>query len=304
MRGPVLDRGAKRFLDALNAAGGRNCPTVAQLRAAAADLAQCAAPAPEAERRDDNLGPLRLRLYDPPGRAGEVLPGLVYLHGGGLVAGDLDTHDALAATLAAGAGARVIAVDYRRAPEHKFPAARDDAFAVVAAAVGDPARFGLDPRRVGVGGDSAGGQLAALAARAFASRLALQFLICPVMDALARLPSRFALAQGHLLEEATMQVYWDAYRVEGLEAFSAPVAPLAYPDFSGLPPARVHVADFDPLHDEGVAYAHALSEAGTPCKLTRHRGLIHHFYSLGAVVPRARTGLAEVVADLAEAFAI
>jgi acetyl esterase/lipase len=172
----------------------------------------------------------------------------------------------------------------------------------VAAAVGDPDRFRLDPARIGVGGDSAGGTLAALAARAFASKLKLQFLICPVMDPLARLPSRFALGEGHLLEEATMQVYWDAYRVEGLEAFSQAVAPLAYTDFAGLPPACVHVADGDPLHDEGVAYADALIEAGTPCKLTRHQGLIHHFYSLGAVAPRARAGLAEVVASLADAL--
>ena len=235
----------------LNGAARPGPPSVADLRAAAVELAQCAAPAPPVERREDALGALRLRIYDPPGRAAENLPGLVYLHGGGLVAGDLDTYDALAASLAAGAGCRLIAVDYRRAPEHKFPAARDDAFAAVAAALDDPARFRLDPARIGVCGDSAGGQLAALAARRFASRLALQFLICPVMDALARAPSRFALAEGHLIDEATMRVYWDAYRVEGLEAFSPEVAPLAYTDFSGLPPARVHVAEGDPLHDEG-----------------------------------------------------
>ncbi len=303
MTAPVLDRGARRFLDALNAAGGGQAPTVARLRAAAVELGRCATPAPAAERRDDALGSIRLRIYDAPGRAREVLPGLIYFHGGGLVAGDLDTHDALTATLAAGAGCRVIAVDYRRAPEHRFPAARDDAFAVVAAVVAGPERYRLDPARIGVGGDSAGGTLAALAARAFGAKLALQFLICPVMDALARLPSRFTLAQGHLLDEATMRVYWEAYRVAGLEAFSAAVAPLAFTDFAGLAPARVHVADGDPLHDEGVAYALALTQAGTACKLTRHRGLIHHFYSLGAVVPRAQAGLAEVVADLAEAFA-
>jgi acetyl esterase len=124
-----------------------------------------------------------------------------------------------------------------------------------------------------------------------------------VMDALARAPSRFALAEGHLLDEATMRVYWDAYRVEGLEPFSPEVAPLAYEDFSSLPAARVHVAEGDPLHDEGLAYAQALTSAGTPCRLTRHAGLIHHFHSLGAVVPAARAGLAAVVADLADAFA-
>ena len=287
----------------LNGAARPGAPSVAKLRAAAVELARCAAPAPPVERRDDALGALRLRVYDPPGRAAHVLPGLVYLHGGGLVAGDLDTHDALAAALAAGASCRIIAVDYRRAPEHKFPAALDDAFAVVAAALDDPARFRLDPARIGVGGDSAGGQLAALAARKFGARLALQFLICPVMDALARQPSRFALAEGHLLDEATMRVYWDAFRVEALEAFSPEVAPLAYEDFAGLPAARIHVAEGDPLHDEGMAYAQALTSAGTPCRLTRHAGLIHHFYSLGAVVPAAQAGLAAVVADLADAFA-
>lgn len=297
-----LDRGAKRFLDALNRAGTGGVPSLARLRAAATELSRCATPAPPVERRDEKLGTVPLRIYDPPGRAHHMLPGLVYLHGGGLVAGDLDTHDALAATLAAGAGCRVIAVDYRRAPEHRYPAARDDCFAAVAAAVGNPAQFRLDPARIGVGGDSAGGQLAALAARAFAAKLALQFLLCPVMDPLARLPSRFARAQGHLLDEATMQFYWDAYRVDGLEAFSVDVAPLAQVDFSGLPPARIHVADADPLHDEGVAYAQALESAGTPCKLTVHAGMIHHFYGLGVVMPRAQVGLAEIVADLAAAL--
>ncbi len=287
----------------LNGAARAGVPSVDDLRTAAVDLARCAAPPPPVERRDERLRDLRLRVYDAPGRATHVLPGLVYLHGGGLVAGDLDTHDALSASLAAGAGCRVIAVDYRRAPEHKFPAARDDAFAAVAAALDDPDRFRLDPARIGVGGDSAGGQLAALAARRFGARLALQFLICPVMDALARAPSRFALAEGHLIDEATMRVYWDAYRVEGLEPHSPEVAPLAHDDFSGLPPARVHVAEGDPLQDEGAAYAQALTLAGTPCRLMRHAGMIHHFASLGGVVPAARAALDAVAADLADAFA-
>ena len=298
-----LDRGAKRFLDALNGAARASAPDVASLRAAAVELARCAAPAPAVERRDETLGALRLRLYDPPGLAEQTLPGLIYLHGGGLVAGDLDTHDSLAASLCAGASCRVIAVDYRRAPEHKYPAALDDTFAAVAAALDDPARFRLDPARIGVGGDSAGGQLAALAARRFGPRLALQFLICPVMDALARLPSRLALAEGHLLDEATMRVYWEAFRVEGLTPFSPEVAPLAHEDFAGLPAARVHVAEDDPVRDEGVAYAQALTLAGTPCRVMNHAGMIHHFYFLGAVVPAARAALAAMVADLADAFA-
>jgi acetyl esterase len=300
----VLDRAARRFLDALNRVAGADAPTVESLRAAAAALAPLASPAPPAERVDDALGPVRLRLYSPPGRARDVLPGLVYFHGGGLVAGDLNTHDALAATLAAGAGCRIVAVDYARAPEAKFPAAYDDAVAVTLAAAVDPARFGL--AKIGVAGDSAGGQLAALAARAARDAgvaLWLQLLLCPVMDPLARAPSRFALAEGYLLGEATMRAYWDAYRVEGLQPDDPRVSPLAGADFSGLAPALVHIADGDPLCDEGADYAQRLSAAGVPCRLTRHAGLIHHFYGLGAVIPAAREALSAIVAELRDAAA-
>ena len=302
---PVLDRAARRFLDALNRQGQAGERTVADLRAAAVDLARLADRPPPADRRDEALDVgarrLRLRVYAPPDRGGDFLPGLVYFHGGGLVAGDLDTHDALTAALAAGAGCRIIAVDYARAPEARFPAAFDDAFAATRAVVADAARWRLDPARIGVGGDSAGGQLAALVARASVG-LALQFLLCPVMDSLARAPSRHALAQGYLLDEATMRGYWDAYRIDGLSPDDARVSPLAAGDFAGLPPTRVHVADGDPLCDEGVAYAGALQRAGVACRLTRHTGLIHHFYGLGGVIPAARPALARIVADLASAF--
>jgi acetyl esterase len=306
---PVLDRAARRFLDALNAAATAKTggPTVAELRAAGSELAKLASPAPAAERRNDALElcgrRVGLRIYSPPGQADAELPGLVYFHGGGLVAGDLDTHDALVATLAAGATCRIVAVDYALAPEAKFPAARNDAIAATRAALSDPRRFRLDPARLGVGGDSAGGQLAALAAREFGSALALQFLLCPVMDCLARAPSRFQLSKGYLIDEATMRAYWEAYRVEGLDARDPRVAPLAAADFSGLAPARIHVAEGDPLCDEGAEYAQRLIEAGVPCRLTRHAGLIHHFYGLGVVIPAARAALAAIVADLEAAFA-
>ena len=308
---PVLDRAAKRFLDALNAAAKASASplTVARLRAAAAELAQFADAPPPVERADETLAldgrELRLRIYSPPGRGGETLPGLIYFHGGGLVAGDLDTHDALTATLAAGAACRIVAVDYRRAPEARFPAAFDDAVATTLAAMRSPGRFRLGAGRVGVGGDSAGGQLAALAARAACeagAAPALQFLLCPVMDALARWPSRMALARGHLIDEATMRAYWDAYRVEGLDPEDPRVAPLCARDFCGLPPALIHVAEGDPLRDEGEAYAGELERAGVRVRLTRHAGLIHNFYGLGAVIPAGRTALAAAVAELAEAF--
>jgi acetyl esterase len=306
---PVLDRAARRFLDALNAAarGRSGEPTIADLRTATAELAKFAPSPPDVERRDDSIesGPrrLRLRVYSPPGRADEELPGLLYFHGGGLVSGDLDTHDALTATLAAGAACRVIAVEYALAPEARFPAAREDAIAATVAATRDPQRWRLDPKRIAIGGDSAGAQLAALAARDAGALLALQFLLCPVMDLLARAPSRFALNEGYLLNEATMRAYWSAYRIDGLDPWDARVAPLAASDFRGLPPALVHVAEGDPLCDEGAAYARALEAAGVSVKLTRHEGLIHHFYGLGAVIPAARAAFAKAVAELGAAFA-
>ena len=122
------------------------------------------------------------------------------------------------------------------------------------------------------------------------------------MDPLARMPSRRALAEGFLIEEATMRVYWDAYRLDGLSSDDRRVGPLAACDFAGLPPALVHVADGDPMGDEGAAYAERLARAGVACRLTRHAGLIHHFYGLGAVIPAARAALAEVVAQLKEAW--
>ena len=195
----------------------------------------------------------------------------------------------------------------RPRPESKFPAAREDALAATFAAIRDPARFRLDPERIGVGGDSAGGQLAALVARAAREAgvgLALQLLLCPVMDSLARSPSRSTLAEGYLIDEQTMRTYWNAYRVDGLDPDDPRVAPLAAKDYSGLAPAFVHVASGDPLCDEGVEYAQRLEQAGVPCRLTRHDGLIHHFYSLGAVIPAARAGLAAIVEDLREAYAV
>ena len=308
---PTLDRAARRFLDALNGAALHRTgePTIADLRKAAVEIAKFAEAPREVDRRDDALETgsrqMRLRVYSPSGRGDDELPGLVYFHGGGLVAGNLETHDALTAAIAAGAGCRVIAVDYALAPEARFPAARDDAVAATLRIARDPQRWRLDPTRIALGGDSAGGQLAALAARAARDggvSLALQFLLCPVMDPLPRTPSRFALAEGYLINEATMQAYWSAYRVDGLEADDPRVAPLAADDFRGLPAALVHVAEGDPLRDEGVAYARALEDAGVPVKLTRHEGLIHHFYGLGAVIPRARVALAGAITQLAAAF--
>jgi acetyl esterase len=280
-----------------------------ELRGAGAALAEFAAPAPPVERRADALAnggtAIPLRIYSPKGLVEAELPGLIFFHGGGLVSGDLDTSDSLCAALSHLGRCRVVAVDYRLAPESRFPAAHDDAIAAVMAVAAAPSRWAIDPTRLGVGGDSAGGNLATSAARragAAGVGLALQLLLCPVLDPLALTPSRRDLASGHLIEEATMRRYWDLYRTDGLAPDDPRVAPLRVADFAGAPPALIHTAEYDPLRDEGALYARALDSAGVPVRHRSHSGMIHHFYGLGAVIPAAQTALAAIGAELRAAF--
>ena len=249
---------------------------------------------------------IRLRSYSPEGLGDAELPGLVYFHGGGWMSGGLDSHDALYATLAHHGACRVVAVEYRLAPEWRYPAAHDDALFAVLAVAADPARWAIDPRRLGVGGDSAGANLAATAAaraRASGVALTLQLLLCPVIDPLGRTSSRAEWASGHLLEEATMARYWELYRVDGLTPDDPRVAPLRAEDFSGLPNTLIHTAEYDPLRDEGEIYARALRRAGRAVRHTMHTGLIHHFYGLGAVVPAGQAALLNLCAELRDTFA-
>ncbi len=227
----------------------------------------------------------------------------MYFHGGGWVSGSLATHDALCATLADAAKCRIVAIDYRLAPEARFPAAHEDALAALDAVASDPARWAIDPARLGVGGDSAGGNLAAYAARRARAPLALLFLLCPVLDALARTPSRHALASSYLIEEATLERYWDYYRAEGLSPDDVRIAPRRESDFSCLPPTRIHGAEYDPLRDEGESFAQSIAQAGVPVRHILHAGLIHHFYGLGGVIPAAQAALDAIGEDLREALA-
>jgi len=304
-----LDRRARRFLDLLAASArdSAGAPDLSDLREASVGLAAFAGPTPKVERRDEILADcapsLALRHYCPPGRSEAELPALVYFHGGGWISGGLETHDALCATLAARGMCRVIAVDYRLAPEHRFPRALEDGVAAVRAIRADPRRFGVDPRRLGIAGDSAGANLAVVAARASGAPLALQVLLCPVMEPLGRTRSREKLARGYLIEEATLARYWDYYRVDGLAPDDPRVAPLRAKDFAGMPPALIHTAEFDPLRDEAELYAQALARAGIRVALTTHAGLIHHFYGLGAVIPAAQAALERIAEEVREAFA-
>ena len=302
-----LDPRARRFLD-LIAAGAKSrdgAPTLSELRAATGGLASFAAPPPPVERCDDVVaaGRVAVRFYAPPGSGDAPLPALLYFHGGGWISGGIASHDAICATLSARGLCRVIAVDYRLAPEHRFPAALDDGRAALRAIAARPRRYGVDPKRLGIAGDSAGANLAVVLAREASAPLALQLLLCPVLSPLGQTPSRAALAAGWLIEDATMRAYWDFYRAPGLSRDDPRVAPLNSGDFAKHPPALVHVAEFDPLRDEGEAYAAALTAAGVGAELTVHAGLIHHFYGLGGVVPAAQAAFARVCDGLKLAWA-
>lgn len=234
-------------------------------------------------------GPIPLRIYTPATTPRATLPALIFFHGGGLVAGSLDTHDALCRTLAEGIGAKVVAVGYRLAPEHPFPAAIEDSVAATKWVFENAATLEIDPIRIAVGGDSAGGTLAAvvtqLAKEAGGPRIAFQLLLCPVLDFGTETPSRREFAEGHLLDRTTMETDL-AHYVPG-DLMDPRVSPLRALDLDGLPPAAIHTAEFDPLRDEGEAYARRLADAGVAVSHTCHTGLIHHFYGLTTVIPSA-----------------
>lgn len=243
--------------------------------------------------------PLRARHYAPP-RTGRAQPLLVYFHGGGFVYGDLDTHDDVCRLLCRHADAHVLAVDYRLAPEYPFPAAVEDARGALRWACTHAHELGADPRKIGVGGDSAGGNLAAVASQLAAQdggpAPVLQLLIYPPTDCTRRRRSRELFGEGFLLTEAQMDWFEQSYLGGvGDAAGSDPRAsPLLAPDLSGLAPAIVVTAGFDPLRDDGEDYADALRAAGTPSVLRRFPGFLHGFASAAGISRACRTALVEI----------
>lgn len=305
-----LDPRAKRLLDMLALGGGpRAAPmTAAERRAGFVALMAMARPAVvpgrvEAARVEGAGGPLPARLYIPAGAEQGFGAGLVFFHGGGLVAGDLDTHDGLCRRLAADSGVRIVAVAYRLAPEHRFPVAVEDAVAATGSVIAEAHRFGLDPARLGVGGDSAGGTLATVAAGAWRESLRVQLLLCPVLDLATRRPSRLAYGAGYMLDQTVMDRDLADYLPEGQDAADPRVSPISRNDIAGLPAALIHTASCDPLRDEGCDYAAALAAAGVPVRHTDHAGMIHHFLGLEGVLPAARPALAAIGAELRGALA-
>jgi acetyl esterase len=248
-------------------------------------------------------GPIASRLYIPhlpPGDA--AAPLLVYYHGGGFVIGDLDTHDGVCRLLAAAAGVRVLSVDYRLAPEHQFPAAVEDAWAAFEWVAANAAALGADPLRIGVGGDSAGGNLAAVVSRtaveAGGARPAMQLLIYPVTDAAEDTRSRLLFGDGFILTKADMDEFEAAYLPEGADPTDQRISVLRCPDLRNLPTAYVATAGFDPLRDEGEAYAMRMRECGVRVALRRHPGLVHSFANQTSVNATARGAMLEAAGAL------
>jgi acetyl esterase len=238
-------------------------------------------------------GEVGARLYHPGGEP----PLIVFFHGGGWVIGDLETHDGLCRSLADRADAAVLAVDYRLAPEHPFPAAVDDAMAAARWAAANAADLGADPTRVAVAGDSAGGNLAAIVAQELRGEvdLAAQILLYPVVDCDFDRPSYKENAEGYFLTREAMEWFFGHYVPDFGSRAHPKVSPLRNDDLSGLPPAVVVTAGFDPLRDEGDAYAEALADAGVEVRHLRYPDQIHGFVGFIGLVEAAGRALDDVV---------
>jgi len=248
---------------------------------------------------------LPARLYAPSAEPG--LPVLMYLHGGGFTIGNLATHDILCRELARLAGCMVVSLDYRLAPEHRFPVAHDDAWDALQWLAAHGQRLGADPARLAVGGDSAGGTLAAASAihaRDAGLPLALQLLIYPGCAPHQDTPSHATFARGLVLEEPAISWFFGNYVQSRAEREDWRFAPLLAPDVESVAPAWVGLAECDPLVDEGIEYADKLRLAGVPVDLEIYRGVTHEFIKMGRAIPEARKAHADAARALRLAFGL
>lgn len=254
----------------------------------------------------DNRMDVVVRLYTPSTPIPGDFPLLVYFHGGGWVIGGIDTHDVQCRELASRSACIVALVAYRLAPEHPFPAAYDDAWAAVTALARDAAKLGANPDRIAVGGDSSGGNLAAVVARRARDEggpaLCLQLLICPGTDLVGDHPSRVRLATGYLPSEAEMAWFLEQYLPAGMDRKDPRISPLHATDLSGLPPAIMVTAGFDPLCDEGIAYADRLAAAGSRVARLHYPTLIHGFNVMDNISPAAAQALGEIADHVGRAM--
>ncbi|HXC55518.1 MAG TPA: alpha/beta hydrolase [Rhizomicrobium sp.] len=310
-----LDPIVKGFLDSMKAAGG---PKMSEAGAVAgreqfAALMQMVGPKDVPVGKTENrtvpspAGGIPIRVYTPVAAGGDPMPALVYYHGGGFVIGSVETHDGVCRMLANEGGFRVISVDYRLAPEHKYPAAFDDAFAALSWVVQNAAEIGVDAGRIAVGGDSAGGALAAEVAQAAKARggltLAAQMLLFPVTQIGEETPSLREFAVGYFLEKETLDWFYASYLPAGADKSDPKISPLRAKDLSGLPPAYIMLGGYDPLHDEGMQYADKLRAAGVKVTVADHSDMVHCFLYLQGVLPQAHEALTSAAKAVAAILA-
>lgn len=304
-----LDPQAQQVLEQLAALGLPPNHMVSPAQARVNAKARPRAAGPEVAKVHDRLIPgpgveIPVRIYTPAGPG--PFPILVWLHGGGWVIGDLETADPTARHLTVGPGCVVVSVDYRLAPETKFPGAVDDCYAATAWAAQNAAQMHGDADRIAVGGDSAGGNLAAAVSLMARERggpaLVFQLLVYPVMACDFATESYRRNAEGYLLTRDSMKWYWDHYLRNPADASNPCAAPLVAQDLRGLPAALVMTAEFDPLCDEGEAYARRLQAAGVPTRCSRYDGMMHGFFAMPAALDKGKQAIAEASAALREAF--
>jgi acetyl esterase len=303
-----IDPAVRMILDQMVESGLRpfNEVSVTEARASMLALAGASGELETVARIEDRSvpgpgGDIPVRVYTPEGPA--PLPLLVYFHGGGWVIGGIETHDGLCRQLANKAKAVVVSVDYRLAPEHPFPAAPEDSYAATRWVAEHASTLGGDAARIAVAGDSAGGNLAAvvslMARDRGGPRLVHQVLIYPVVDAPSDNTSYRDNARDYLLTAEMMDWFWNHYRAADRHPLACP---LRAPSLRGLPPALVFTAEFDPLRDEGEAYAVRLREEGVPVRLERYDGMIHGFFGMTALLEPARRAVDDAAATLRRAF--
>ena len=300
----------KAFLDMLAAAGG---PPLEQLpldeaRKLPYQMIDAGGPEEPVAQVDTRVipgpVPIPIRVYRPT--LEQDLPALVYFHGGGFVICNLDTHDRLCRNLANASGAVVVSVDYRLAPEHKFPAATEDAYAATRYVADHAAEFGVNPNRIAVGGDSAGGNLATVVALMARDRggpsLKFQLLIYPVVDVDDDSPSMREYGHDHFLTRESMDWFIESYIGREEDRRSPYASPWYASDLRGLPAAMVITAECDPLCDQGEAYARKLQSAGVAVELKRYEGMIHPFLSLAGIIDAGRTATADAASAVRQAL--
>lgn len=306
-----LDPQAQALLDQFNAMGGPplNALSPVDARLAAKALAGLSGQTEPVAKVEDRTipgpaGELPVRIYTPEGSGS--FPVVVFFHGGGWVIGDLDIQDGPCRTLCNAACCIVVSVDYRLAPEHKFPAAAEDCYAATKWVAANAASLNADATRIAVGGDSAGGNLTAVVAQMARDRggpnLVFQLLVYPVTDGACDTASYQQNADGYLLTKDMMLWFWDHYTGSGADRRHPQASPLRTQSLCGLAPALVITAEFDPLRDEGEAYAARLRDAGVPVQLTRYNGMIHGFFGMGSLIDQAKTAIAQAADALRSAF--